>query len=150
MLCENCKHNEANVMYSENINGVKREMHLCEECSHKLGITNKMNFRMPAMDLSGFFGLESSFKNLFDDFNGFENFGLLDSFAEPQEYTNIFEDGMSSTLKQLQESNNKKDRVRPAKEENKKEDLQTELEKAIKEERYEDAAKIRDQIKKEE
>lgn len=33
MLCENCKKREANVKYSENINGVKKEMNLCEECS---------------------------------------------------------------------------------------------------------------------
>ena len=34
------------------------------------------------------------------------------------------------------------------KQENKKQKLESELEKAIKEERYEDAAKIRDEIKK--
>ena len=45
MLCENCGKREANVRYSENINGVKKEMHLCEECSQKLGISSKMDFR---------------------------------------------------------------------------------------------------------
>ena len=44
MLCENCGKREANVRYSENINGVKKEMHLCEECSQKLGISSKMDF----------------------------------------------------------------------------------------------------------
>ena len=38
MLCDNCKKREANVRYSENINGVRRELNLCEECSKKLGI----------------------------------------------------------------------------------------------------------------
>ena len=30
MLCDNCGKKEANVKYSENINGVKREFNLCE------------------------------------------------------------------------------------------------------------------------
>ena len=56
MLCENCGKREANVRYSENINGVTKELHLCEECSRKLGIAQKMDFRMPALDLSNLFG----------------------------------------------------------------------------------------------
>ena len=54
MLCDNCGKREANVRYSENINGKKKELNLCEECSQKLGITN-MNFSMP-IDFSSFFG----------------------------------------------------------------------------------------------
>ncbi len=53
MLCDNCGKKEANVRYSENINGKKRELNLCEECSHKLGIAN--DFSMP-IDFSSFFG----------------------------------------------------------------------------------------------
>ena len=54
MLCDNCGKREANVKYSENINGVKKELNLCEECSQKLGITD-INFSMP-IDFSSFFG----------------------------------------------------------------------------------------------
>ena len=54
MLCDNCGKREANVRYSENINGRKRELNLCEECSQKLGISN-MDFNMP-IDFSSFFG----------------------------------------------------------------------------------------------
>ena len=46
MLCQNCNKNKANVKYTQIINGHKKEMMLCEECSEKLGI-NKMNFNMP-------------------------------------------------------------------------------------------------------
>ena len=53
MLCDNCGKKEANVKYSENINGVKREFNLCEECSKKLGI-GEINFKMP-IDFSSFF-----------------------------------------------------------------------------------------------
>ena len=69
MLCDNCKKREANVRYSENINGVRKEMNLCEECSRKLGIADKMNFDMnmnfPSLDFSRLFG------GIFEDFSGF-------------------------------------------------------------------------------
>ena len=35
MLCDNCGKREANIRYTENINGKIKEMHLCEECSKK-------------------------------------------------------------------------------------------------------------------
>lgn len=52
MLCDNCGKREANVRYSENINGRKRELNLCETCSKKLGI-GQMDFSMP-IDFSSF------------------------------------------------------------------------------------------------
>lgn len=54
MLCDNCKKREANVRYSENINGVRKELNLCEECSKKLGI-GQIGFDMP-INFSSFFG----------------------------------------------------------------------------------------------
>lgn len=54
MLCDNCGKREANVKYSENINGRKRNLNLCEECSKKLGV-NHIGFNMP-IDFSSFFG----------------------------------------------------------------------------------------------
>lgn len=54
MLCDNCGKREANVRYSENINGRKKELNLCEACSKKLGI-NSIDFSMP-IDFSSFFG----------------------------------------------------------------------------------------------
>ena len=54
MLCDNCGKREANVRYTENINGKVRELNLCEECSEKLGIGG-MDFNMP-IDFSSFLG----------------------------------------------------------------------------------------------
>lgn len=54
MLCDNCGKREANVRYSENINGRKKELSLCEACSKKLGVTT-IDFSMP-IDFSSFFG----------------------------------------------------------------------------------------------
>lgn len=183
MLCENCGKREANVRYSENINGVKKEMHLCEECSRKLEITDKMDFKMPSLDFSNLFGsfLEDfstanfmpllnevkqikcdSCGSTFDDIINTGRYGCANCY-------DVFEDRMDPILKKLQGANRhtgrigkisdnkvefdkdreKKNKVENVKE-NKLEKLQEDLKKAIKEERYEDAAKIRDEIKKEE
>lgn len=181
MLCENCKKREANVRYSENINGVKKEMHLCEDCSKKLGITDKIDFRMPTFDFSNFFGsfLEDfstpdfmpllnevklikcdSCDSTFEDIINTGRYGCANCY-------DVFEDRMDPILKKLQGANRHNGRLGKIsdnnvkferKEEqknkenidNKLEKLQEDLKRAIKEERYEDAAKIRDEIKKEE
>ena len=180
MLCENCGKKEANVRYSENINGVKKEMHLCEECSRKLGITDRMDFRMPSLDFSNFFGsfLEDfstpdfmpllnevkkikcdSCGSTFEDIINTGKYGCANCY-------DVFEDRMDPILKKLQDANRhngrlgkisdnnvkfeKKEEKTENKTDNKLEKLQEDLKLAIKEERYEDAAKIRDEIKKEE
>ena len=175
MLCQNCGKKEANVRYSENINGVKKELHLCEECSKKLGITDKMDFRMPSLEFSNFFGsfledfstpdfmpLLSEIKQIKCDSCGstFDNIVNTGRYGCPNCY-DVFEDRMDPILKKLQganrhngrlgkisENNVKFDKKEEKKSDNKLEKLQEDLKQAIKEERYEDAAKIRDEIKK--
>lgn len=180
MLCDNCKKREANVRYSENINGVKKELHLCEECSKRLGITDSMDFRMPSFDFSNFFGsfledfstasdfmpLISEIKEIkcnscgftFDDIVNTGRYGCANCY-------DVFEDRMDPILKKLQGSNrhngrlgkisdnnvrfDKKDEQKSEKNsDNKLQKLQDDLKQAIKEERYEDAARIRDEINK--
>ena len=38
MLCQNCGKNEVNFKYTQVINGVKKEMALCDRCARELGI----------------------------------------------------------------------------------------------------------------
>ena len=120
MLCENCGKKEANVRYSENINGVKKEMNLCEECSKRLGVTDQIDFRMPSLDFSNFFG------SFLEDFASMPNFIPLleqvkDVKCESCGYTfndivnsgrygcancyDVFEDRMDPILKKLQGAN---------------------------------------------
>ena len=178
MLCDNCGKREANVRYSENINGRKKELNLCEECSYKLGI-DQMDFSMP-IDFSNFFeGFMDNFgssefvpmlnelKTLkcnscgytFDDIANTGRLGCKDCYS-------VFEDRLDPILKRIQGSNKHVGRIGKiidSKIDNKnagnieekvkqpiseKEKLENELKEAIKEERYEDAAKIRDEIKK--
>lgn len=177
MLCDNCGKREANVRYSENINGRKKELHLCEECSQKLGIGN-MDLNMP-IDFSSFFGglLEdfgtTDFMPLFNEvkalkcencgytFEDIVNTGRLGC----SNCYSVFEERLDPIIKKIQGSNTHigrsgkiiDNKIGKKFDENKdetKEDisevdkLQNELKQAIKDERYEEAAKIRDEIKK--
>ena len=184
MLCDNCGKREANVRYTENINGKVRELNLCEECSVKLGI-GQMDFNMP-IDFSSFLGgfmdelmtpeiiqMLNNLKTLtcnncgstFDDIIKTGRVGCKDCYS-------VFEDRLDPIIKKLQGSNRHVGRIGKIidskidskngvenktkydvegtdnKEQSKLEKLQEDLKAAIKEERYEDAAKIRDEIKK--
>lgn len=184
MLCQRCNKNEANVKYTEITNGEKKEMMLCEECSHKLGLDN-INFNMP-IDFSSFFGglLEdegynsSEFMPLFQNVKElkcdncnmtYDEFINQGKFGCPDCY-DVFSSKIDSILRRLHGSNKHLGRkvlnsasnnietnsLNKSETENKekvsgKDDklskLQKDLKKAIADERYEEAAKIRDQIK---
>ena len=174
MLCQNCGKNEVTFRYTQVINGVKKEMNLCDNCARELGLKD-MNFSMPisfSNFLSDFFNDYSD--NLLPSFMGTQvkecnNCGTtFDEFLNTGEFGcsdcyDIFEDRISPILKNLQGANRhigrgyreitpstaNKEKVRKSvdKKESKLEKLQKDLQKAIKEEKYEEAAKIRDEIK---
>lgn len=194
MKCENCGKNEANVKFTQIINGEKKQMFLCEDCSEKLGIDTNIHLNMPinfSSFLSDFFDdvnaitpmpmLEKELKCekcglTFDDFMNTGKFGCSNCFEEFEQRIdpilknihgsnrhigrlgNVIEGNKISTDQddQFNNSNNtsniKNSNGSQTKNEKEKqiEDLKSELKLAIKEERYEDAAKIRDQIKQQE
>ena len=174
MLCENCGENEANVKYTEIINGVKKEMNFCEECSNKLGVNN---FDVP-INFTSFFGDFLNEEKLFPEFKKYEVLKCekcnltYDEFIKSGRFGcdncyNTFQDKIDSVLKKLHgenihvgkkiakikdknESNiKKKVSIKTSKKENITLDsLKIELKKAIQEENYEKAVIIRDEIKK--
>lgn len=184
MLCQRCNKNEASVKYTEIINGKKKEMMLCEECSHELGLDN-IDFNMP-IDFASFFGslleeeayntseimpLFRSVKELkcdncnmtYEDFINQGKFGcpdcydtfsskidsLLKRIHGSTEY--LGRKALNSTIKHVEnEASNGKDISTKNKNNKicKLEELKQSLKKAVSEERYEDAARIRDEIKK--
>ncbi len=178
MLCDNCKRKEAQVRYLENINGVKKELHLCEECSHKLGIEDKMQIHM-GLEFPSLFGgmfedfIEPEFMPLFTEIRdikckscgiSFDDIVNTGKLGCPDCYE-TFEDRLDPILKRIQGTNRhigrlgkieenkiniekEEDKKEEKKEETKLEKLEKDLKQAIKEERYEDAAKLRDEIKK--
>ena len=174
MLCQNCGENEANVRYTQIINGVKKEMALCEKCSKELGITN-IDFNMP-INLSSFLGevFGNSEDSILPEFTKTKELQCDQCGMPYDEFINTgkfgcsncydtFRNKLNPILKNLQGANEhvgRKGKVTKAELnlENKNEEkpnqkskidtLKENLKIAIKEERYEDAAKIRDEIKK--
>ena len=181
MICQNCGKREANVRYTENINGVKKELNLCGDCSEKLGI-NDISFNMP-IDFSSFFGefLEDfanpDYMPLFSDvktlkcnecgytFDDIVNTGKLGCGS----CYDVFEDKLDNIIKKIQGDNKhigrlgkiignnlkqseaqdkKSELIKTNSQEHEIEKLKSDLKQAVKEERYEDAAKIRDELKK--
>ena len=191
MLCQNCGKNEVTFRYTQIINGVKKEMALCDKCAKSLGLES-LDFNMPI-----------NFSNFLGDFlNGAVDTDFLPSFTKTgvlqcdncgmtynefvdagklgcSECYDIFSNFLDPVLKSIHASDthvgrrsrlsladkkkvaedmkkikkmNSENAKNAKKEANSKEEkikkLNAELKTAIKEERYEDAAKIRDEIKK--
>lgn len=176
MKCENCGKREATVRYSENINGRKRELNLCEECSRELGI-DSMDFSMP-IDFSSFFaGMLEEFQgsdfmpmidtvkdikckscgNTFEDILNTGKFGCANCY-------DTFESRLDPIIRKIQGStkhvgrlgkvtehkvnSNPANKTKKQEPKNKLEELKEKLKKAVQEEKYEDAAKFRDEIAK--
>lgn len=60
MLCQKCNQREANVHITKIINGVKTEMHFCEECARE---SQEVNMSIPLT-----FGMPMSFQNILEGF----------------------------------------------------------------------------------
>ena len=177
MMCQNCGKNEVTFKYTQVINGVKKEMNLCDKCARELGLKD-INFSMP-INFSSFL---SDFFNDYSDsflpsFMGTQTLGCkscgttFDNFVNSGEFGcsscyDLFEERITPILRNLQGATRHVGRgyrtIKPSagaegsahakktvkKEESQIEKLQKDLQKAIKDERYEDATKIRDDIKK--
>lgn len=173
MLCQNCGKNEANFRYTQIINGVKKELILCTDCAKKLGVDNidiPINFSSFLGDFFNDYAENSLLPSFstndvkcktcnmtYNDFINTGMFGCSDCY-------DVFSNPIDSLLKNLHGTSEhigrgiksasleESQKIKPKKQEKDKkkdelENLKKDLEKAIKEERYEDAAKIRDKIK---
>jgi protein arginine kinase activator len=49
MLCEICKKNPATVHLTEISQGVKKELHMCDECAKQKGLVHKVSISVPDM-----------------------------------------------------------------------------------------------------
>ena len=172
MMCQNCGKKEANFHYTQIINGEKKEIKLCSECAKQIGLDD---FEMPmAMDFSSLFGdifQQYEDTNLLTDFirpkelecenchMTYEELLHTGKFGCAHCY-DAFRDKISPILKSLHGNNKHVGRIgsiskekiqfedkKPKQEKTRLEQCQEDLKKAIKEERYEDAAKLRDEIK---
>lgn len=161
MKCENCGKNEVSFVYQSNVNGKITEKHLCQDCAEKLGYTNvmaKMADRSQRMMSSffdnSFFG--SGFGGLMDDFfspmpslMGRMNRMLEDPFDD-------FFDAMPALsavpVEQQETETAQKDTLVGKEEESRfsrmrhMNALRMEMRKAVRQENFERAAQLRDEI----
>ena len=155
MKCENCGKNEVTFVYRSNINGHVTEKHLCSECAEKEGYAKQMQ-------VSGRSLMQDFFN---DDFFGRPLFG--DVFAPHRSLLgrmleNPFDDFFAE-MPALQAAPIQQERVQEAKQQQEdlvsKEEqsrfsrmrklnaLRLEMKRAAREENFERAAQLRDEIR---
>ena len=171
MKCTHCHEKEANTHIKRTINGVTQEMYLCEDCAKELGVMDEFAFEPLSMDnffgnllgagvsaLNSLTGIDrcSSCGTSFTDIINSGRGGCADCYTK-------FEDKLEPSIEKLhgrtkhigkfvtysEEAEPKKDDSAPKKSEPKSEieKLKEDLKLAVKEQRFEDAAVIRDKIK---
>ena len=86
MKCEKCGKNEANVRYTEIINGSRKEIRVCEKCAKEMGIDN-VGFDMPF-----------SFSNIFSDFFEEPSIGLLPNLKKENTICKTCDDTFNTLL----------------------------------------------------
>lgn len=167
MKCQHCNKNEATTHIKKNINGVREEMHLCSECAKELGVMEE--FKMPTMSemfgdtfLGNFLGSGVAAMNSLagvdrcascgSSFNDIVNSGRI-GCADCYER---FEDKLEPSIRKIHgktkhigkfisySSDEKSEQPEQTKSE--LDSLKEQLDEAIKEQRFEDAAVIRDRI----
>lgn len=161
MKCQNCGKREAIVDYTEVIDGNKLHLHLCDKCASEMKIGMNFTFDMDDM-FSSFFNVFPSMhvastletikcKQCGSTYDDFKNTGKLGC---PECYE-TFESELDNVLKRLHGNNRHVKSERKFEFKDKKEKQQDELTKlkeelklCVEKEEYEQAAKLRDEIRK--
>ena len=143
MKCDRCGRNESTFYYKSNINGKVTQVHLCPQCAEELGYTD--SFRSAGMT-GGLFGdfFSRPFGMLEPLLGGFGS-RLLTEFPEPVDVL-----GQARETAPSQEEGGDllpKDQQDALTKQRKRNALQTQLNLAVEEERFEEAAKLRDELK---
>lgn len=133
MKCEHCGINDATFFCKTNVNGRVSQVHLCPDCAEKLGYTRSFEQ-----------ALRRGQRRIFDPFSLLGDFGMipksvLTEFPAPTEEASAAPAPQSELVDAIDAAKLQAERKRNA--------LQAQLRAAIDEERYEDAAKLRDELK---
>ncbi|MDI6601256.1 MAG: UvrB/UvrC motif-containing protein [Thermoanaerobacteraceae bacterium] len=177
MLCERCGKNPATVHYTQIVNGVKSELHLCSECAREIGASIGDSFHGMMHGFTPMFFNNNFFTEPFglgNFLSGFMDWGMTPELDEqdlkcdycgmlysqfkktgflgcPKCYA-TFRDRLNPLVKRIHGSNNHVGKVPRRKGGNLRlkkeiEDLKAQLDAAIKREEFEKAAELRDRIK---
>ncbi|WP_298022093.1 UvrB/UvrC motif-containing protein [uncultured Dysosmobacter sp.] len=150
MKCENCGKNEVTFVYQSNINGKITEKHLCSECAEKLGYSQRIaahsqrmmqnlfgnsffdDFFSPMPSLMG--RMTRMLEDPFDDF--FADMPALGAAPAQQDAQN--QQKQEDLVDQKEQSRFARMRQMNA--------LRMEMKKAVRQENFERAAELRDQL----
>lgn len=170
MKCTHCHEKEANTHYKKVVNGKKEEMYLCEDCARELGVMEEFEFEPFGFD--SFFGnLLGAGENVFNALTGVDRCTYCGTTLNDMVQSgrvgcahcyDKFASRLSPSIERLhgktkhvgkhisyteeaEEATPEKEAETPKKET--MASLKEEMKKAIQEQRFEDAAVIRDKIK---
>lgn len=173
MKCTHCHEKEANTHYKRIINGHKEEMYLCEDCARELGIAEEFDFEPFTLD--SFFGnLLGTGESVFNALTGVDRCTYCGTTLNDIINTgrvgcshcyDRFERRLAPSIERLHgktkhigktihyteepeaEAAETAEPKTEASQPETRESLKAEMKKAIQEQRFEDAAVIRDKIK---
>lgn len=158
MNCQNCNKNTATIHLTEITNGKRREKHLCESCAQSDGIA--INAQIPLNDLlNNLLAAQPKEKSVFDSKNTscpkcnitMDKINDQSLLGCPEDY-DIFNESLNKIIDKCQDGGkvhcgkvpqNKYDETTQNLE---MANLKQALDEAIRQERYEDAAQLRDKI----
>lgn len=167
MLCDRCKQRPANVHYTQIINGIKTEMNLCEQCAQEEGLLNSdtfssfMNFTPFSVQnlLAGLMNfLPNTERGFTEEQLKCDNCGMTyDKFKQTgrlgcSKCYDFFKDELNPLIRRIHGSIGHRGKI-PRKTggvlraKREIEELKAQLDKAVKDEAYEEAAKLRDKIR---
>ncbi|TZE82685.1 UvrB/UvrC motif-containing protein [Calorimonas adulescens] len=177
MLCERCGKNPATVHYTQIVNGVKSEAHLCSECAKEVGATFGGNLQGMMSGFMPFVFGNNFFTEPFGPgsfLSGFMDWGMSPGTVEEElrcEYCGLlysqfkktgflgcpkcystFRERLNPLIRRVHGSSNHVGKVPRRKGGNLRikreiEELRAQLDEAVKKEEFEKAAELRDRIK---
>lgn len=164
MLCNVCKQNEAKVHLTQIVGDKMQKVDLCEDCSKEKGVVDPTSYSLAELFLNPAAATTAAAPAEADapspgadvrcptcgysqaDFKKAGRFGCSDCYA-------TFGEGMETMLKTMHKGTRHTGKVPAALQQSRVEAqrlklLQKKLEKAVAEENYEEAAQLRDEIKR--
>lgn len=166
MKCTHCNINEANTHIKRVINGQKEEMYLCEECAKELGVMDE--FKIEPFSIDSMFG-DSFFGNLlgtgsslnslvglnrcatcgstFKDIVDTGHVGCADCYSKFEDRLSPSIEKIHGKVKHIGKNVTYTEAVDNSYVNDSLSHLKEQLKQAVKEQRFEDAAVLRDKIK---
>lgn len=167
MFCERCKNNEATIHLSEVIKDMKSEVHLCEACAREVGLNTKIsNFSLSLPEMLTFLNVDeitdySDGKHCsvcgydFIDYKRDGKLGCPECYTNLREFLEPVLTGFHGDKRHIgkhpafnEDAGFKSKAPSAVKNDTASaENLKAQLDAAVREERYEDAAVLRDKIR---